>query len=116
MKKALLAMSMLCAAALAHAAPQEVRLWHAMSGPLGDELDRVVARFNASQDEYRVVSFFQGPYDAVMADDIGLRKGTARSPHIVQVQDAATADMMRSGMALPMRCVRSQARTSGPPW
>src|SRR5688572_19710291 len=101
MKKALLALSMLCAAALAHAA-QEVRLWHAMSGPLGGELDRLVARFNASQDQYRVVAFFQGPYDAVMADDIELRKGTARSPHIVQVHDAATADMMRSGAALPL--------------
>lgn len=101
MKKALLALSMLCAAALAHAA-QEVRLWHAMSGPLGGELDRLVARFNASQDQYRVVAFFQGPYDAVMADDIELRKGTARAPHIVQVHDAATADMMRSGAALPL--------------
>jgi sn-glycerol 3-phosphate transport system substrate-binding protein len=101
MKKFLLAVSMLCAAALAHAA-QEVRLWHAMSGPLGDELDRLVARFNASQDEYRVVSFFQGPYDAVLADDIALRKGTPGAPHILQVQDAATADMMRSGAALPL--------------
>src|ERR1044072_8467028 len=34
-----------------------------------------------------------------MANDIELRKGTRRSPHIVQVQDAATADMMRSGLA-----------------
>jgi sn-glycerol 3-phosphate transport system substrate-binding protein len=101
MKKLLLATVLLCAAALAQAA-QEVRLWHAMSGPLGIELDRLVARFNASQKDYRVVSFFQGPYDAVLADDIELRKGTARSPHIVQVQDAATADMMRSGAALPL--------------
>ncbi|HEX6320108.1 MAG TPA: sn-glycerol-3-phosphate ABC transporter substrate-binding protein UgpB [Burkholderiales bacterium] len=99
MKKLLLVL--LCAAAPAHAA-QEVRLWHAMSGPLGVELDRLVARFNASQNDYRVVSFFQGPYDAVLADDIELRKGTPRSPHIVQVQDAATADMMRSGASLPL--------------
>jgi sn-glycerol 3-phosphate transport system substrate-binding protein len=99
MKKLLLVL--LCAAAPAHAA-QEVRLWHAMSGPLGVELDRLVARFNASQNDYRVVSFFQGPYDAVLADDIELRKGTPRSPHIVQVQDAATAEMMRSGASLPL--------------
>ncbi|HEX6267545.1 MAG TPA: sn-glycerol-3-phosphate ABC transporter substrate-binding protein UgpB [Burkholderiales bacterium] len=110
MKKTLLAMSMLCAAALAHAA-EEVRLWHAMSGPLGVELDRLVARFNASQDEYRVVSFFQGPYDAVLADDLALRKGTPHSPHIVQVLDAATADMMSSGAALPLWRVMQE---SGP--
>jgi sn-glycerol 3-phosphate transport system substrate-binding protein len=101
MKKALLGMLMLCAAALAHAA-EEVRLWHAMSGPLGVELDRLVARFNASQREYRVVSFFQGPYDAVLADDLELRKGTSGAPHIVQVQDAATAEMVRSGAARPL--------------
>ena len=101
MKKALLAAFLLCAAALAHAA-DEVRLWHAMSGPLGAELDRLVARFNASQPHYRVVSFFQGPYDAVLADDLAVRRGTPQSPHIVQVQDAATAEMMRSGAALPL--------------
>ena len=63
------------------------------------EFDRVIARYNASQTEYRVVSYFQGPYDDVMADEIKLRRGTRRSPHIVQVQDAATAEMMRSGHA-----------------
>lgn len=98
MKKVLLAIVLLCAAALAHAA-EEVRLWHAMSGPLGAELDRLVARFNASQSAYRVVSFFQGPYDEVLADDIEVRKGTRHAPHLVQVQESGTADMMRSGAA-----------------
>jgi sn-glycerol 3-phosphate transport system substrate-binding protein len=107
MKKVFLLVSLLCAAAFAHAA-DEVRLWHAMSGPLGTELDRLVARFNASQSQYRVVSFFQGPYDAVLADDLVLRKGTVHSPHIVQVQDAATADMMRSGTARPLWQVMAQ--------
>ncbi|HEY9532575.1 MAG TPA: sn-glycerol-3-phosphate ABC transporter substrate-binding protein UgpB [Burkholderiales bacterium] len=101
MKKIFLAIGLLCGAAFAHAA-EEVRLWHALSGPLGIELDRLVARFNASQDRYRVVSFFHGPYDAVLADDLRVRRGTAQSPHIVQVQDTATADMMRSGAALPL--------------
>jgi sn-glycerol 3-phosphate transport system substrate-binding protein len=107
MKKTLLLTFLLCAAGLAHAA-EEVRLWHAMSGPLGAELDRLVARFNAAQSQYRVVSFFQGPYDAVLADDLEVRKGTAHSPHIVQVQDAATADMLRSGAARPLWQVMAQ--------
>ena len=91
----------LCAAGLAHPA-EEIRLWHGMSGAAGAELDRLVARYNASQKDYRVVSYFQGPYDEVMANDIALRKGTRRSPHIVQVQDAGTADMMRSGLGRPL--------------
>jgi sn-glycerol 3-phosphate transport system substrate-binding protein len=107
MKKTFLLLALLCAAALAHAA-EEVRLWHAMSGPLGAELDRLVARFNASQSQYRVVSFFQGPYDAVLADDLQLRKGTVHSPHILQVQDTGTADMMRTGAAHPLWQVMGQ--------
>jgi sn-glycerol 3-phosphate transport system substrate-binding protein len=107
MKKILLAIGMLCAATLAQAM-EEIRLWHVMSGPLGVELDRLVARYNASQDRYRVVSFFQGPYDAVLAHDLEMRKGTAQSPHIVQVQDTATAEVMRSGGALPLWQVLQQ--------
>jgi sn-glycerol 3-phosphate transport system substrate-binding protein len=107
-KKALLSLVLLCAAALAHAA-EEVRFWHAMSGPLGAELDRLVAGFNASQRQYRVVSFFQGPYDEVLADDIQVRKGTRHAPHIVQVQDSGTADMMRSGAARVLWQVMQEA-------
>lgn len=101
MKKLVVAFFVLCAAGHAQAV-EEIRLWHAMSGPLGAELDRLVARYNASQPEFRVVSFFQGPYDEVMADDIGVRKGTRRLPHIVQVSESGTADILRSGAARPL--------------
>jgi sn-glycerol 3-phosphate transport system substrate-binding protein len=102
MLRVLFAIFLLCAAGLAYPEPIEIRLWHGMSGASGVELDRLIARYNASQKDYRVVSYFQGPYDDVMADDIGLRKGTRRSPHIVQVQDAATAEVLRSGLARPL--------------
>jgi len=101
MLNTLLGIFLLCAAVSAQAV-QEIRLWHAMSGARGIELDRLIRKYNASQKDYRVVSFFQGAYDEVMADDIQMRKGTSRSPHIVQVNDAGTADMMRSGSALPL--------------
>lgn len=99
----------LCAAGLAHAA-EEIRLWHGMSGAAGAELDRLVARYNASQKDYRVVSFFQGPYDEVVANDIELRRGTRRAPHIVQVQDAGSADIMASATARPLWQVMHEAR------
>jgi sn-glycerol 3-phosphate transport system substrate-binding protein len=92
---------LLCAAERA-AAAEEIRLWHGMSGVLGTELDRLVTKYNASQKQYRVVSFFQGPYDEVMADDIALRKGTRRAPHLVQVNESGTADMLKSGSARPL--------------
>jgi sn-glycerol 3-phosphate transport system substrate-binding protein len=106
---AILAISVLCAAGFAHAA-EEIRLWHGLSGAAGAELDRLVARYNASQKEYRVVSFFQGPYDEVMANDIELRRGTRRAPHIVQVQDAGTADIIASGTARALWKVMQEAR------
>ena len=99
----------LCAAGVAHAA-EEIRLWHGMSGAAGAELDRLVARYNASQKDYRVVSFFQGAYDEVMANDIELRRGTRRSPQIVQVQDAGTAEIMRSGFARPLWQLLEESR------
>lgn len=109
MPKALLAIVVLCAAGPALAA-LEIRLWHGMSGAPGAELDRLVAGYNASQKAYRVASFFQGPYDAVMADDIAIRKGTRHSPHIVQVSDAATGDMLRSGTAVALWRLMHAAR------
>ena len=98
MPRIILALLLSCAAGCAPAA-EEIRLWHALSGAAGAELDRLVARYNASQKSYRVVSFFQGPYDEVMADDLQLRKGTRRQPHIVQAAESATADMLKSGAA-----------------
>jgi sn-glycerol 3-phosphate transport system substrate-binding protein len=108
MKKALLAILLLCAAAPAQAA-EEIRLWHAMSGPLGVELDKLVARFNASQKEYRLVSFFQGTYDEALAAEIASRHGR-RAPHIVQVPEAGTADMLRSGAARALWQVMQDTR------
>ena len=96
MPRIVLAILLACAASLARPA-DEIRLWHALSGARGAELDRLVARYNASQKNYRVVSFFQGPYDEVMAHDIELRKGTRRQPHIVQAAETATADILKSG-------------------
>jgi len=102
MLRAFFATCLLCAAGLAYPAAIEIRLWHGMSGAPAAELDRLIARYNASQKEFRVVSYFQGPYDDVIADDIKTRRGTRRSPQIVQVQDGASADVMRSGLARPL--------------
>ena len=110
MLRTFLAILLLCAAGLAYPAAIEIRLWHGLSGAPAAELDRLIARYNASQKEFRVVSYFQGPYDEVMADDIKTRRGTRRSPHIVQVQDGATADMMRSGLARALWQLEQESR------
>lgn len=109
-KKLLLALGLLCVAALAHAA-QDVRFWHAMSGPLGADLDKLVARFNASQKEYRVVPVFQGTYDEVLASALAARK-KGNAPDIVQVYEVGTADMIHSGAARPLWQVMQESGQS----
>ena len=39
-----------------------VVFWHAMNAPLGDEVNKLVAAFNASQTETEIVPVFKGTY------------------------------------------------------
>jgi sn-glycerol 3-phosphate transport system substrate-binding protein len=98
-----------CAASSALAA-EEVRLWHAMPGALGEHVESLAAQFNASQTQYRVVPQFKGSYDETLAAAVASRKSAAASPHIVQVHDAGTADIMaRKDTVRPLWQVMSEA-------
>jgi sn-glycerol 3-phosphate transport system substrate-binding protein len=92
LKPVFLALGVLCAASPAQAA-QEVDLWHAMSGASGAELGQLVARFNAEQSEVRVVLSYKGSYDETLAAALGARTSAA-GPHIVQVYEVGTADLL----------------------
>ena len=79
--------------AAVHAAPTEIQFWHAMGGPLGDQVEAIAKRFNAAQKDYVVSTAYKGNYDETMAAAfIAHRAGTA--PHIVQVYELGTANMM----------------------
>jgi sn-glycerol 3-phosphate transport system substrate-binding protein len=84
------------AAAAALAAPAqaatEIMWWHAMSGQLGRQLEKLAADFNASQSEYRIVPSYRGTYtETVTAAIFAFRSRT--QPTIVQVNEIATATM-----------------------
>lgn len=92
--------------AAAQAAPTEILFWHAMAGPLGDQVEAIAKNFNASQKEYVVATAYKGGYDETMAAAfIAHRAGKA--PHIVQVYEVGTANMMAAtkGPAAPVRPV-----------
>ena len=55
---------LLLLAPLSAAAADEIRLWHAVSGWPGVELEMLVARFNASQRQVRVVAGYSGEAQA----------------------------------------------------
>ncbi|HUC18569.1 MAG TPA: sn-glycerol-3-phosphate ABC transporter substrate-binding protein UgpB [Acetobacteraceae bacterium] len=79
--------------------PTKVVFWHSMNGALGDELDKLIARFNASQSAYEVVGVFKGGYaEALTAAIAAWRAGQA--PHIVQVFEVGTGSMIAAGPAV----------------
>jgi sn-glycerol 3-phosphate transport system substrate-binding protein len=80
-------------AAPAARAATEIQLWHAMDGPLGDQLKIIVDRFNTSQKDYRVTAVYKGSYDETLA--AGMTAYLAgKGPQILQVYEVGTASMM----------------------
>jgi sn-glycerol 3-phosphate transport system substrate-binding protein len=103
----LLSAVLLCAASSAFSA-EEIRLWHAMSGVPGAELNKLAEQFNASQSHYRLVPTYKGSYDQTLAAALSARKG-ADGPHIVQVYEINTADVMAAKEIKPLWQVMSEA-------
>ena len=97
----------------AQAAPTEIQFWHAMGGPLGDQVEAIAQRFNAAQKDYVVATAYKGNYDETMAAAfIAQRAGAA--PHVVQVYELGTANMMAamggaSGAVRPVWQVMAEA-------
>src|SRR5437016_686554 len=80
-------------------AATDILLWHAMSGELGRQLEKLTGDFNASQDQYRIVAVYKGSY----AETVGAAIFSFRSrsqPAIVQVNEIATATMMAAKGAI----------------
>jgi sn-glycerol 3-phosphate transport system substrate-binding protein len=74
-------------------AATNIQWWHAMPGELGRRLESVVAEFNGSQDDYRILPIYKGSYtETVTAAIFAVR--TRTHPGIVQVNEIATATMM----------------------
>jgi sn-glycerol 3-phosphate transport system substrate-binding protein len=80
-------------------AATDIMLWHAMSGELGKQLEKLTTDFNASQDQYRVVAIYKGSYAETMGAAISAFRSRSQ-PAIVQVNEIATATMMAAKGAI----------------
>jgi sn-glycerol 3-phosphate transport system substrate-binding protein len=71
----------------------DIRVWHSMEGLHGAEFERVVARFNASQRQYRVLATYKGAYDEAAVEAVTARgsRNFARAPHLVQASELGGA-------------------------
>lgn len=90
---ALIAWTLLTLCSVGAVAETRVEFWHAMTGELGRELDRLVADFNRSQPAYRIVATNKGSYTETVTSAIFAVR-THAQPAIVQVNEIATATMM----------------------
>ena len=77
----------------------DIMWWHAMSGELGRQLEKLAADFNASQSDYRVVPSYKGNYTETVTAAIFAFRSRGQ-PAIVQVNEIATATMMAAKGAI----------------
>src|SRR5436190_12654822 len=93
----------------------DILWWHAMSGELGRQLEKLAADFNASQSEYRIVPSYKGSYSETVTAAIFAFRSRSQ-PAIVQVNEIATATMMAAkGATYPVyELMRDQAETFSP--
>jgi sn-glycerol 3-phosphate transport system substrate-binding protein len=93
----------MAAAAVVSASPAlavtDIMWWHAMSGELGRQLEKLAADFNASQSEYRIVPSYKGNYTETVTASIFAFRSRSQ-PAIVQVNEIATATMMAARGAI----------------
>jgi len=80
-------------------AATEINWWHAMSGELGRQVEKLAADFNASQSEYRVVPTYKGNYTKTVTAAIFAFRSRSQ-PAIAQVNEIGTATMMAAKGAI----------------
>src|SRR5258707_1217409 len=93
----------------------EMAWWHAMSGQLGRQLEKLATDFNATQSEYRVVPAYKGNYTETVTAAIFAFRSRSQ-PAIVQVNEIGTATMMAAkGATYPVfELMRDEAETFSP--
>jgi sn-glycerol 3-phosphate transport system substrate-binding protein len=77
----------------------DIMWWHAMSGELGRQLEKLAADFNATQSDYRIVPTYKGNYTETVTAAIFAFRSRSQ-PAIVQVNEIATATMMAARGAI----------------
>jgi len=88
------AASLMSTAAMA-ASKTEIQWWHAMGGRLGEVVDEIAAKYNASQDEFTLVPTYKGGYEDTMTAAIAAFRA-GQQPNIVQIFDAGAATIINA--------------------
>lgn len=76
-----------------------ITLWHAMAATPGEEITKLIAAFNASQNDVEVTGLFKGVYKDLMTS-VAAAWRAGQAPHIAQVFEVGTQTMMSSGRVI----------------
>ncbi|WP_319528891.1 extracellular solute-binding protein [uncultured Cohaesibacter sp.] len=89
-------------------AATEITWWHAMGGHLGETVNAIAEKFNASQSDYKINPIFKGGYeDTLTAGIAAFRAG--EQPNIIQVFDAGSATIIGAkGATVPVQDLLSE--------
>ncbi|MBS0539544.1 MAG: sn-glycerol-3-phosphate ABC transporter substrate-binding protein UgpB [Proteobacteria bacterium] len=91
-------------------AQTEIQWWHAMGGNLGDTVNEIAAGFNKTQSEYKVVPVYKGSYTETLTAAVAAFRAK-QGPHIVQVFEVGTANMMAAkGAVYPIYQLMADAK------
>ena len=91
-------------------AQTEIQWWHAMGGNLGDVVNDLAAQFNKEQSAYKVNAVFKGSYTETLTAAIAAFRAK-QAPHIVQVFEVGTANMMAAkGAVYPVHQLMADAK------
>src|SRR4030042_3020953 len=82
-------------------AKTEIIWWHANTGPLGERVNEIASKFNASQNEFEVKAIYKGSYPETLTAGIAAYRAKTH-PHIIQVFDVGTQTMLSSGAIYPV--------------
>jgi sn-glycerol 3-phosphate transport system substrate-binding protein len=96
---AVISASMLSTALMAQTKPIEIQMWMGLTGLGGETLTKYGEEFNKSQGDYKVVVSFKGQYPEQRAAAVAAFRA-GNPPHIMQMFDAGSGDMMGSKSAI----------------
>ncbi len=91
-------------------AQTEIQWWHAMGGSLGDTVNEIAAGFNKTQSDFKVVPVYKGSYTETLTAAVAAFRAK-QGPHIVQVFEVGTANMMAAkGAVYPIYQLMADAK------
>src|SRR2546427_9590223 len=73
----------------------DIQWWHAMTAVLGERINEIAAKFNASQNDYEVKAVYKGSYPDTLNAAIAAYRAK-QPPHIVQVYEVGTQTILSS--------------------